>query len=360
MIINAVDLFCGIGGLTYGIQQTGIKVVAGFDIDEKSKFAYEYNNKSKFILKDVKNIEDNEINELYPENTQIKILIGCAPCQPFSKYNTKSKKSKSSIEKMELLNYFGKQVELVQPHIVSMENVPQLIKEPVFKKFIKVLKKQNYHIDYKIVYAPDYGVPQKRRRLLLLASKLGEIKLLAPTYKNSDYKTVRDTIYELPKLDAGEKNQLDPLHRSSRLSELNLRRIKQSKPGGTWRDWDERLLLEAYKKNSGKSFSSVYGRLEWDKPSSTITTQFTGIGNGRFGHPEQDRGLSLREGALLQTFPIDYLFFPPESNDNYSLTQTAIQIGNAVPPKLGIVIGNSIKKHLKEVTNEQGWFYNFK
>ena len=126
-----------------------------------------------------------------------------------------------------------------------------------------------------------------------------------------------------------------------------MKRIKQSKPGGTWRDWDEELLLEAYKKDSGKSYGSVYGRLEWDKPSSTITTQFPGIGNGRFGHPEQDRALSLREGALLQTFPKDYQFSNPALGNNYSLNQVALQIGNAVPPKLGEVIGESIQNHLK-------------
>lgn len=349
MKINAVDLFCGVGGLTCGIQQAGIKVIAGYDIDNRSQFAYEFNNNAKFILKDIRDISNDEINNLYPSDTDIKVLMGCAPCQPFSTYSHKYKENENIIQKMDLLNYFSQQIEHVQPEIVSMENVPQIIKEKVFEKFLKTLKDNGYTIDYKIVYAPEYGVPQKRRRLLLLASKLGEIKLLPPQFDRDNYPTLLDAIGNLPELKAGETNSKDPLHRSRKLSELNMRRIKQSKPGGTWKDWDEELLLEAHKKDSGESFSSVYGRLEWDKPSNTITTQFPGIGNGRFGHPEQDRALSLREGALLQTFPKDYLFTEPDLGGNYSIAQVALQIGNAVPPKLGEVIGNSIKKHIEEV-----------
>lgn len=349
MIINAVDLFCGVGGLTCGIQKAGINVVAGYDIDERSQFAYEYNNEAKFILKDVKEIDEKEISELYPENTEIKVLMGCAPCQPFSTYSYKYKNNRNTIKKLDLLDYFGEQIENVQPEIVSMENVPQMVREPVFKKFLDILERNKYKVDFKVVYAPDYGVPQKRKRLLLLASKLGEISLIPPQYTKDNYPTLRSTISELPVLKAGETDLEDPLHRSRNLSELNLKRIQQSKPGGTWKDWDEELLLEAYKKKSGQSFGSVYGRLEWDQPSNTITTQFPGIGNGRFGHPEQDRALSLREGAMLQTFPRNYLFTEPELAANYSIGQVALQIGNAVPPKLGEVIGRSINKHLEEV-----------
>lgn len=348
MKVNAVDLFCGVGGLTYGVQQAGINVVAGYDIDSRSQFAYEYNNDAKFILKDVKDIDDKEINYLYPEDTEIKVLIGCAPCQPFSTYSHRYKNNKSTIKKMDLLDYFGEQVKNVQPDIVSMENVPQMVKEPVFENFLDVLYDNGYKIDYKVVYAPEYGVPQKRKRLLLLASKLGDIYLLPPQYDKENYPTLRDTIENLPKLSAGEIDKYDPLHRSRALSDLNMKRMRQSKPGGTWKDWDEELLLKAHKKESGQSFKSVYGRLEWDAPSNTITTQFPGIGNGRFGHPEQDRALSLREGAMLQTFPRDYLFTQPELGGNYSIGQVALQIGNAVPPKLGEIIGKSILKHLEK------------
>ena len=352
MKINAVDLFCGVGGLTYGVQTAGINVIAGYDIDPRSQFAYEFNNKAKFILKDVKEIDDQEILSLYPKDTDIKVLMGCAPCQPFSTYSHKYKGNKNTIQKMDLLSYFGKQIEFVKPDIVSMENVPRMVKEPVFKDFLKTLSDNGYAFDYRVVYAPEYGVPQKRKRLLLLASKLGDIKLLPPQFDKNNYPTLRDTISNLPKIKDGETDIHDPLHRSRKLSDLNLKRIKQSKPGGTWKDWDEDLLLEAYKKKSGKSFSSVYGRLDWNQPSSTITTQFPGIGNGRFGHPEQDRALSLREGAMIQTLPRNYLFTEPERGGNYPIAQVALQIGNAVPPKLGEVIGESINQHLRSLYNE--------
>ena len=340
MKINAVDLFCGVGGLTCGVQQAGINVIAGYDIDPRSQFAYEFNNNARFILKDIKKIDSKEITNLFPDDTDIKILMGCAPCQPFSTYSHKYKNNENTLQKMDLLDYFGKQIEYVQPDIVSMENVPQMVNEKVFDKFIQILNDNNYLIDYKVVFAPDYGVPQKRKRLLLLASKLGEIKLIPAQFNKDNYPTLRDTIGNLPKLKAGDTDLNDPLHRSRNISELNMKRIKQSKPGGTWRDWDEELLLEA---------GSVYGRLEWDKPANTITTQFPGIGNGRFGHPDQDRALSLREGAMLQTFPRDYLFTQPELGGNYPIAQVALQIGNAVPPKLGEVIGNSILKHLEKI-----------
>ena len=349
MKINAVDLFCGVGGLTCGVQQAGINVIAGYDIDPRSQFAYEFNNNARFILKDIKKIDSKEITNLFPDDTDIKVLMGCAPCQPFSTYSHKYKNNENTLQKMDLLDYFGKQIEYVQPDIVSMENVPQMVNEKVFDKFIQILNDNNYLIDYKVVFAPDYGVPQKRKRLLLLASKLGEIKLIPAQFNKDNYPTLRDTIGNLPKLKAGDTDLNDPLHRSRNISDLNMKRIKQSKPGGTWRDWDEELLLEAYKKKSGASFGSVYGRLEWDKPANTSTTQVPGIGKGRFGHPDQDRALSLREGAMLQTFPRDYLFTQPELGGNYPIAQVALQIGNAVPPKLGEVIGNSILKHLEKI-----------
>lgn len=345
MIINAVDLFCGVGGLTCGIQKAGINVVAGYDIAKDCRFSYEYNNNSKFIYKDVKEISDDEISKLYPKDTDFKVLMGCAPCQPFSAYSHRYKESETRKQKMDLLDYFGKQVELVQPEIVSMENVPQLRNDPVFVNFINLLKRNGYFVEWKVVYAPEYGVPQNRKRLLLLASKLGDINLLEPTRTKENYPTVREAISNLPPIAAGESDRKDFLHRARKLSDLNIERIKSSQPGGTWKDWDEKLLPECYKRKSGESYKSVYGRLEWDKPSSTITTQFVGYGNGRFGHPEQNRALSLREGAILQTFPKDYQFV--KKPEDASFGKLAVQIGNAVPVKLGEVIGESIKKHLE-------------
>ena len=177
-----------------------------------------------------------------------------------------------------------------------------------------------------------------------MGSLLGEINIIEPTHNSKDIH-VRDFIENLPHIAAGETDPNDPMHRSARLNTLNLKRIQCSKPGGSWRDWPEELRLSCHKKTSGKSFGSVYGRMKWDEPSPTMTTQCTGLGNGRFGHPTQDRAISIREAALLQTFPNTYAFFPEESE--VSLTKASRYIGNAVPPKLGEIIAISIKEHIK-------------
>lgn len=351
--INAVDLFCGVGGLTCGLQQAGINVVAGYDIDAASKYPYEKNNKAQFILKDVVDIQPQEITNLYPKETQVKVLMGCAPCQPFSSYNRMERDNPLRVEKMLLLDQFGKQIRLVTPDIVSMENVPQMAKEPVFETFLKTLSELGYSVDWKIVFAPDYGVPQRRRRLILLASRHGAISLLSPEELGGNKKqNLRDIISDLPRLAAGQTDPQDNLHRARALTDINLKRIRKSKPGGTWKDWPEELLPNAYRRESGQTYKSVYGRMSWDKPASTMTTQFIGYGSGRFGHPEQDRAISLREGALIQTFPKDYLFVDPTIEDHYSMNKVALQIGNAVPPKLGEAIGKSILAHIETLTNE--------
>lgn len=339
MKIEAIDLFCGVGGLTYGLQKSGINVIAGVDNDETCRYAYETNNKSTFINADITQYNPDEIKKLYTKNS-VKVLVGCAPCQPFSSQTFKNK-SKLYDNRWDLLTYFGKIVNDILPEIVSMENVRGIIKTDVFIKFLAVLKKNNYHIDYKIIYAPDYGAPQNRNRLVLLASRLEEIRIPKPTYTKNNYVTVRDIIKKLQPIRVGQTSKNDTLHKVKNLSEINLHRIKQSKPNGTWHDWDRKLLPACYKKESGQSYSSVYGRMGWDYVSPTITTQFSNYGSGRFGHPTQNRALSLREGALLQTFPDDYDF-----GEIKSMATIARHIGNAVPPVLGMVIGKTIKEHL--------------
>lgn len=345
--ISVVDLFCGIGGLSFGLKEAGINIKAGIDFDECCKYAYETNCDSKFIYADVSNVQKENINQYFEED-EIKVLVGCAPCQPFSSYTFNGDKQKD--QRWQLLYQFARLIKETKPDIVSMENVPNLLnfkKEPVLDNFVSDLKKEGYHVWHGVVYCPDYGIPQKRRRLVLLASKKGEIKLINPTHKPDEYITVEDTIKNLPSIQAGETSVHDFIHKASKISEKNLKRIRQSKPGGSWKtDWEESLKLECHKKDQGKSYGSVYGRMKWDEPSPTMTTFCTGIGNGRFGHPEQDRALSLREAALLQTFPKDYKFVDKEENLKFG--QVSRQIGNAVPPKLGEIIGRSIIEHLKE------------
>lgn len=348
--IKVVDLFCGVGGLTNGLQQAGLKVVAGFDFDESCKFAYESNNNSKFFHKDICSLSSVEVSKHF-QKASIKVLVGCAPCQPFSSYNYKNKNSEE--DKWQLLYEFTRIIKEVMPDIVSMENVPQLMnfkKAPVLQDFIRNLESLGYQVSYQIVFAPDYGVPQGRRRLILLASKLGEIKLIEPLFKKNEYKTVRSAIGALPILNHGESDPNDYLHRSSRLSELNLSRIRASKQGGSWKqDWSDDLKLNCHKAASGKTYGSVYGRMSWDSYAPTMTTFCTGIGNGRFGHPEQDRGISLREAAILQSFPKNYKFAP--SKDLLKSSIVATHIGNAVPPLLGKAIGISIIKHIEGINN---------
>ena len=343
--IQVVDLFCGIGGLSYGLKTGGFEILAGFDLDWTCQYAYEHNNEAKFNYKDIKSVTKDDILPLYSQNA-IKVLAGCAPCQPFSSYAFKNKQKDPN--KYDLLYEFGRLVKEVHPDIVTMENVPAIASfklKDVFNDFVKTLKEEQYKVSYQVVYCPDYGVPQTRKRLVLLASRLGDIKLIPPTHSKDTYVTVRQTIGDLESLEAGEASMTDPLHRCAALTPLNLRRIQATPYGGSWKDWPEELVLECHKKSGGKSFGSVYGRMEWDEPSPTMTTQCTGIGNGRFGHPEQNRAISAREAALLQTFPLSYRFFSDE--EGVSLTKASRYIGNAVPPRLGEVIAESIKQHIR-------------
>lgn len=342
----AIDLFCGIGGLTKGLSLAGINVIAGFDIDESCEFAYEKNNNAKFINKDINDITSEEINQFFREQNGAKIIVGCAPCQPFSRYSLRYRKEGRTDDKWRLLYSFSRLVRECIPEIVSMENVPSLTNENVFRDFVQQLKELDYYVDWKIVYCPDYGVPQKRKRLVLLASRLGEIQLIPPLYSKGKYKTVRLAIGEPPPISDGEICKTDSLHRSSKLSKTNRERIGQSIPGGTWRDWDEKLKVSCHNKKSGLTYPSVYGRMKWDEPSPTITTQFYGYGNGRFGHPEQNRAISLREGAILQSFPNDYIFI--DERHPAKKRELGIHIGNAVPVELGRAIGISIQRHLQE------------
>ena len=343
--ISAIDLFCGIGGLSYGLKKAGIKIKAGIDIDKSCRYVFETNCKSKFINKDISKINGDELNSLYEKN-DTKILVGCAPCQPFSSYTYKDDKQKD--HRWQLLYEFLRLIKEVKPAVVSMENVPTLLKfkeAPVFSDFVETLKKEGYFVWHRIIYAPDYGIPQKRKRLVLLASKLGKIELLPPTHTPNSYITVRDAICHLEKIDSGGVSKKDFIHKASKLSDKNLKRVRQSKPGGSWkRDWDNALKLSCHKSDKGKTYVSVYGRMKWDEPSPTMTTFCTGIGNGRFGHPEQDRAISLREAAILQSFPKGYKFV--DKVENLKFGNISKHIGNAVPPKLGKIIGKSIVKHI--------------
>lgn len=337
--IQAIDVFCGIGGLTSGIQQAGIEVVAGLDFDSSCKYSYTENNGSEFIEADVNEYDFSNLSSRFNESS-IRVVIGCAPCQPFSSHTNK-KANRDKDDRWGLINRFADAIEILSPAVISMENVRGLAKTQIFSSFVKRLTELGYLIDWQIVYCPDYGIPQRRSRLVLLGSKLGEIRIPKSTHTKEDYQTVEDTIKGLPAIRAGSTSKHDKLHKTMKLSPLNLKRIIASKQGGSWKDWNSDLLPECYTKESGSSYTAVYGRMAWKDVAPTITTQFFNYGSGRFGHPTQARALSIREGSLLQTFPPNYRF-----DTSLSISTLGRQIGNAVPPRLGEVIGEAIKEHV--------------
>lgn len=343
---SVVDLFCGVGGLTHGFVQEGFNVVAGIDVDSSCQFAYETNNGAEFIEQNVNQLTAAQLTALYPTN-HTKILVGCAPCQPFSKYT--NKRTADDDKEWELVRHFAELIREVRPEITSMENVPELQDHTVFQYFLETLSTAGYEHSWSIVNCVDYGVPQNRTRLVLFASRLGRIKIIPKTHSPQRHRTVAHAIRYLEPIAAGQVSPNDSLHRASALTELNLRRIRQTPEGGSWKDWPEELILECHKKQSGKSYGSIYGRMWWNRPAPTMTTQCNGLGNGRFGHPEQDRAISLREAALIQSFPRDYEMIETENNVN--INALARQIGNAVPVRLGRIIARTIRRHLEQHQN---------
>jgi DNA (cytosine-5)-methyltransferase 1 len=338
---TVVDLFCGAGGLSQGFRAEGFDIVGGFDTDETCRYAFEENNQAPFIRRDVAKLKAAEVESLFVPGKQ-RVLVGCAPCQPFSTYN-----QKNDDPKWQLLSGFATLIDEVRPDVVSMENVPRLLAfkdGSVFQEFVQTLRDADYHVVWDVLYGPDFGLAQTRSRLVLLASRAGPIAMPKPTHDPASYRTVRDEIGALPPLSHGEADSADHLHCASRLSDKNARRIAESKPGGTWRDWTPDLVADCHKVETGRGYSSVYGRMAWEVPSPTITTQFFGFGNGRFGHPEQDRGLSLREGAMLQGFPREYEFVRPGERVQFKVVGRLI--GNAVPVKLAAAIARAVRDHI--------------
>lgn len=252
-------------------------------------------------------------------------------------------------EEWELLSSFSKLILEVRPTLVTMENVPPLRKQRIFNNFVTALLSAGYCVDIAVVDGRCIGLPQRRQRLVLVASLLGTIKIPEAT---KPFATVRDAISGLPPIKAGAADPDDPLHAAASLSKLNLARIRHSKPGGTWRDWPEELITTCHTRKTGSTYPSVYGRMEWALPAPTVTTQCYGFGNGRFGHPERDRAISLREAAMLQSFPNDYAFIPNDAVINFNALGR--MIGNAVPVLLGEYIGAIFVDHVRVHSDRGG------
>ena len=340
-MIVGIDLYCGLGGLTYGLSRGGVQVVAGMDIDPECRFPYERNNSARFIEADVRRLKGADLHALWGCG-RVTLLAGCAPCQPFSSYSRRTANRRD--DKWQLVAEFGRLVRESTPDLITLENVPQLAAHDVFQDLLATL--DGYHVWWDILQCVDYGVPQTRRRLVLLASEGGNISLLpADSAPGHGAATVRGAISHLPPLAAGDADRADPVHSASSLSDLNIRRIRASRAGGTWREWPPELRATCHRRGTGGTYPSVYGRMEWDAPAPTITTQCFGYGNGRFGHPEQDRAISLREAAMLQTFPETYQLVVPGHRPRFSVLGRLI--GNAVPVRLGGVVGKSLVHHVE-------------
>lgn len=341
--LRAVDFFCGAGGVSCGFRDADIEVIGGIDINPSFKETYEKNNNAPFFNRDVSNMKVSELMELVPitRRDDNLIFVGCSPCQYYS--NLKSDKSKSQNSRL-LLDDFKKFVSYYKPGFVFIENVPGLETKDgsPLDKFKKSLKRQGYRFDDDVVNAKYFDVPQNRRRYVLIASRLNKEIALPVQNKKSKVPTVEKAIGDysiFPVVENGYKDTSIFQHSVASLSETNLLRLSLTpKDGGSRDSWANSVLqLPCYKEHKGHT--DVYGRLHWNRPSPTITTRFIHTSTGRYSHPEQNRGLSLREGATLQSFPLDYVF--------YSDAQGAIatMIGNAVPPKLAKAIGVTIKNH---------------
>lgn len=344
--VSAVDLFCGAGGLTHGLLQAGISVEAGIDLDAAAKHAYSVNNAgAAFLNWDVSSKKSPAIGKLFTPG-KYRLLAGCAPCQPFSRLTNGLERHRS----WDLLDNFARFVKGILPELVTMENVPELAGRgrEVFDRFRSTLESMGYAVDWKVVNCTDYGAPQSRKRLVLLASRLGPIAVPKGRYHSPKrWRTVRQAIGRLPRIASGAVHRSDQLHAAALLSPLNMKRVRATpRDGGTKADWPKRLLLECHQRETGSRYHSIYGRMWWDKPAPTMTTLCNGIGNGRFGHPEQDRAITLREAALLQTFPRHYEFWPPGEKLNGKAV--ARMIGNAVPPQLARALGSAILAHVRK------------
>lgn len=344
--LKAVDFFCSGGGMSSGMQTAGIKILAGIDIDNNCRETYVANIKNaEFIHADVFQLEESKLEEKLnlQKNDDDLILIGCSPCQFWSIINTDKTKSKES---KNLLKEFRRFVEYFNPGYVVVENVPGVLKnkrKSGLSGFIIWLKNNNYKVHFDNHDISEYGVPQSRKRFTLVANRVSKIEIspLKSTAKKLNVIDVIGVHNGFPEIKAGHRDPSDFMHTVAGLRDINLKRLKfTEKDGGSRIAYaDNEELVPNCHKNDKVNFKDSYGRMSWNKQSPTITTKFFSISNGRFAHPQEDRAISLREGAVLQSFPKDYVFKAK------SIANVAKMIGNAVPPKYAQCIADAIIKN---------------
>ncbi|NMH60841.1 DNA cytosine methyltransferase [Alteromonas sp. MYP5] len=341
-----MDFFSGCGGASQGLRQAGCDIVLGLDFDKDAAASYRANfPEAAFFEGDIREIPEEDVSavirERNPDNQPL-LMAACAPCQPFSSQN-KFKYGEDA--RRTLLDETHRFIHRLLPDYILIENVPGIQKvdenaEGPYRRFISLLTDLNYQYKAFIARSEDYGVPQKRKRFVLLASRLGEISEPLKTHGDGlePYATVRDYIEGYSKLEAGSTCALDKLHVSAEMKEINLTRIMHTPEGGDRRDWPEHLVNKCHKNYKGHT--DTYGRMSWHLPAPTLTTKCHSYSNGRFGHPDikQNRAISIREASRLQTFPDNYVF-------HGSLGSMARQIGNAVPCRLAESFGISANLH---------------
>ena len=323
--------------MSLGATQAGVRVVAAVDNDPMCRETYKANHKGVTLLNDdIQSIKFRDLADLgVKRNDDNMIFVGCSPCQYWSGINGKpgSKRKATAKPARNLLRDFLCFVKYFQPGWVVVENVTGILRHrraSGLSDLCEFFDNKGYQYNFDRMSVRDYGVPQTRTRFVLIASRMAETKADVPfPDKAQKQRTVRDSIERLPKIKAGETCTSDPLHRAAGLADINLKRLAVTREGDDRGGWNknQKLQIDAYRDKDITFFRENYGRMWWDKPAPTITTRFSSLSCGRFGHPSQNRAISLREGAMLQTFPKSYKF------KTKSITDTARLIGNAVPPE---------------------------
>ena len=333
----AIDLFAGCGGLSLGLEAAGFVVVAAVESDNIAAQTYQKNHPNTIMIKsDIRRVTAARIRgALALGNRSVDLLAGCPPCQGFSRIKRKNAKND---DRNNLILDFLRIAKKLRPKLILLENVPGLANDYRFDKFVKYLMSQGYQCSWAILNAADFGVPQRRKRLIMVASRLGGIELPEPRIKQ--YKTVKDYIGRLQH----PYNSTDPLHM---LHMRNTPRIKQliakiPLDGGSRKALSKRDQLACHRRICG--FHDVYGRMKWNDVAPTLTSGCFNPSKGRFLHPRQNRPISIREAALLQTFPKKY-YFPPYAG----LSALARMIGNALPPLFARKQGDHLMKYLRKI-----------
>ena len=340
--VGVWDFFSGCGGTSLGLHRAGMKIVCGIDNDLDAANTFQHNfPAAQFVSRDIRSLGVQQLVDEVGLDTDFLFFSACAPCQPFTKQRTARQ---SGDARVPLLAELGRFIQKITPDLVLVENVPGFQKpvedsSPLIK-FLGILESQSYDWNTSIVEARAYGVPQRRSRLVLLASRHGDPGFPEPTHGTGrlPYSTVRQYISDLPGISAGGSHTAIKNHRAARLSAKNMQRIRATPEGGDRRDWPRDLWLRCHS-GGYTGHTDVYGRMSWDMPATGLTTRCISYSNGRFGHPDQDRAISVREAANLQTFPTDFEF-------KGSLTSQARQIGNAMPVLLAEVLGRHLLSHL--------------